>query len=224
MRWAFALLLLSCRSKSADTARATPTASVVVPAPASAPAQPPPAMRAAGDWGMAVRGDGTRAIVYFHGMYASPEDSCSYFEIAAKPRGTLICPRGPGGGHFVEATTKARELGHVDDGGVLMGFSIGAKTALDFALREKKWSGLFLMSMNLALSAASLRAANVKGVVLAAGGGDGSFAQLKSQAATLERSGYPARFISLGDNVGHHFGPNMESIAKDALEWLDAIP
>ena len=36
------------------------------------------------------------AIVYFHGMWASPEDSCSYFEraVVTEGLGSLVCPRG----------------------------------------------------------------------------------------------------------------------------------
>ena len=34
------------------------------------------------------------AIVFLHGMWASPEDSCGAFEHAATPFGFLVCPRG----------------------------------------------------------------------------------------------------------------------------------
>jgi predicted esterase len=66
-------------------------------APASA-ASP----RAHGDWGVAygpaepaVHDRSPRpAIVFLHGMWASPEDSCEAFESAATPFGFLVCPRG----------------------------------------------------------------------------------------------------------------------------------
>ena len=35
-----------------------------------------------------------RPIVYLHGMWASPEDSCGFFERSATPFGFLVCPRG----------------------------------------------------------------------------------------------------------------------------------
>lgn len=58
--------------------------------------------RARGDWGVAY-GPGEPAvhdrsprpaIVFLHGMWASPEDSCEAFESAATPFGFLVCPRG----------------------------------------------------------------------------------------------------------------------------------
>ena len=66
-------------------------------APASA--APP---RARGDWGVAyapgepaVHDRSPRpAVVFLHGMWASPEDSCEAFESAATPFGLLVCPRG----------------------------------------------------------------------------------------------------------------------------------
>ncbi|HEX3344775.1 MAG TPA: hypothetical protein VHS09_09395, partial [Polyangiaceae bacterium] len=56
------------------------------------------AVRAHGGWGVAVPPADTTsprpAIVYLHGMWASPEDSCGAFEHAATPFGFLVCPRG----------------------------------------------------------------------------------------------------------------------------------
>jgi predicted esterase len=55
-------------------------------------------LRAHGSWGVAYAPVDTAAprpaIVYLHGMWASPEDSCGYFEHATTPFGFLVCPRG----------------------------------------------------------------------------------------------------------------------------------
>ena len=218
-RFAFVLVLVGCRSPSHAVVSRIPDASVID----AAPTAPPPIERAAGSWGIAVRGGEPRPIFFFHGMGASPEDSCSFFERAAKARGVLICPREPT--DFDTSIAQARSLVEVADKGILMGFSIGAKTALERALQERgRWTGLFLMAMPLPLDARTLRAAGVRGVALAAGGLDGTFPALAARAKQLERAGYPVRFVSLGKDVGHHFGPNMSSIADDALAWLDSLP
>lgn len=221
-RLALLFVLGACRSP-------TPSRAIVSEIPDAAPvvvvdAAPPPIDRTAGAWGIAVRGDGApRSIFFFHGMGASPEDSCSFFEKAAKTRGVLICPREPV--DFDAALGQGRTLAAIGDKGILMGFSIGAKTALERSLREKgRWAGLVLMAMPLALDPKALRAAGVRGVVLAAGERDGSFSVLSSRAKQLERAGYPVRLVSLGKEVGHHFGPNMPTIADDALAWLDTLP
>ena len=215
------VLALSCsRSPSPPP---SPTTAPVPPVSSEPPRAAAP-VRATGPWGIALRGDRSPAppIVYFHGMYASPEDSCGTFEAAARPLGVLVCPRM---GVFEDALAHARELVELGGHGMLMGFSIGAKTALDRAKREKgRFTGLFLMAMPLALDASTLRTAGVRGVVLAAGERDGSYASLAASAKQLERAGYPVRFVSLGKDVGHHFGPNLPVIATDALSWLDALP
>lgn len=54
--------------------------------------------RAQGPWGVAFAPSDAReprpAIVFLHGMWASPEDSCEVFAGAATPFGFLVCPRG----------------------------------------------------------------------------------------------------------------------------------
>ena len=55
----------------------------------------PPAQ---GPWGVAYPPMDVRAprpaLVFLHGMWASPEDSCPAFQSAATPFGFLVCPRG----------------------------------------------------------------------------------------------------------------------------------
>jgi predicted esterase len=63
-------------------------------ASAASAASPP----AHGDWGVAYPPANLTAprpaIVFLHGMWASPEDSCEPFASAATPFGFLVCPRG----------------------------------------------------------------------------------------------------------------------------------
>ena len=112
------------------------------------------AMRGHGAWGVAYApadtGSAHPPIVYMHGMWASPEDSCATFESAATPFGFLVCPRGNaplGEGRMwsgtyasvapqVHAALDAADAlapGKLDrsSNGTLMGFSNGAYFAVD---------------------------------------------------------------------------------------------
>jgi predicted esterase len=211
-------------------------------APAAPVTKPPPSRWATGDWGMARPPDapeGPRPVVmYLHGMWASPEDSCPPIEAAAAPRGFFVCPRGNaplGAGNTftgsyatirprLDAARAAAEQlapGRVArNGGVLMGFSSGAYFAVQTALGEPgRWRGLVLMAMDLQLDAAALRRAGIERVVLAAGDLDGARATMKSQADALAAAGLEARFVSLGP-VGHHFAVDMADRMTDALAWV----
>lgn len=164
--------------------------------------------------------------MYFHGMGASPEDSCPFFELAAKQaHALLLCPRGNAGarawqGAFNERRRSFDEAmksvpSHAP--GTLIGFSIGARMALDVALAEPgKWPSLILMAQKMTIDDKVLDAAGVRRVVLAAGELDGSFATMKVQA---ERLGARARFVSLG-KVGHHFAVDMDTRMAEAVAWV----
>src|ERR1700733_2552205 len=140
-------------------------------------------LRAHGTWGVAYPPvDATTpkpAIVYLHGMWASPEDSWGAFEHAATPFGFLVCPRGNaplGAGKMWSGTyasvapnvhsaldaAAALAPGQLDRAaaGTLVGFSNGAYFAAGVAQSEPgKWPGLVLLSMHLELDPARLRAA-----------------------------------------------------------------
>jgi predicted esterase len=198
---------------------------------------------ASGTWGIArapLRTDAPRPpVVYLHGMWASPEDSCSFFEKAAEPHGALVCPRGnaPLGAGFMwsggyrnirprlDAALDAAEAlapGALDrsQGGTLVGFSNGAFVAVQVALAEPgRWSGLVLMSADVALDANQLRGAGVKRVVLAAGDWDGTRGSLQASAQRLKASGLDARYLSLGP-VGHSFARDMDARMLEAISWV----
>jgi len=228
---------------ASETPPPVPTSALASAAPTDASPPPAPlATRATGPWGIAVAPDDVSIarplIVYLHGMWASPEDSCSFFERAAHPRGFLVCPRGTtklsyGGtwtGPFAairarvdEATAHAEDLGPgavAHDGGTLLGFSIGAKGAVDIALAEPgRWTGLVVMSMDLRLDATKLAAAGVKRIVLAAADDDGARLSMQRTTAALVAAGFDARFVSLG-RVGHHFPKDMDTKMDDAVGWV----
>jgi pimeloyl-ACP methyl ester carboxylesterase len=185
-------------------------------------------------WGIAFRppSSGAPAIVYLHGMWASPEDSCGPFERASIALSApVICPRGnrprASGGAFGGALSeKRRSLDDafaalsIDRGGTLAGFSSGAAFASELAIAEPgKWTGLVLMSMKLEIRAAAWKSAGVRRVVFAAGELDGTYAAMKAAPRICEKAGLPARFVSLG-KVGHHFAVDMDDRMEDAIRWL----
>ncbi len=202
--------------------------------------------RLAGAWGVAYPpADATAPhapIVYLHGMWATPEDSCPLLEHAATARGFLVCPRGnspsePEGRmwtgtyasvapsvHAALAIASALSPGTLDRsaGGTLVGYSNGAYFAAEIAMHEPgRWTGLVLLSMRLDLDADRLRAAGVHRVVLAAGDRDGAVAAMRAQAERLSAAGLPARFMSLGD-VGHDLPvpPGIDGVLAEALAWV----
>jgi predicted esterase len=205
------------------------------------------ALRAHGSWGVALPPADTRsarpAIVYLHGMWASPEDSCGTFEHAATPFGFLVCPRGNaplGDGRMWTGTyatvapsvhaaldaAGALSPGKLDrsGGGTLMGYSNGAYFAAEVAQSEPgRWTGLVLLSMHLELDVARLRAAGIRRIVLGAGDKDGARDAMKALAARTDAAGLPTRFVSLGP-VGHDLPlpapPDMDARMCDAIAWV----
>jgi len=202
--------------------------------------------RLTGTWGVAyppADASTSRApIVYLHGMWATPEDSCPLLAHAATARGFLVCPRGnspspPEGRmwtgtyatvapslHAALSTASALSPGALDRraSGTLVGYSNGAYFAAEIAMHEPgRWTGLVLLSMRLDLDADRLRTAGVRRVVLAAGDRDGSRDTMQAQAARLTAAGLPARFMSLGD-VGHELPvpPGIDGTLSEALEWV----
>ncbi|MCL2448338.1 MAG: hypothetical protein FWD17_05275 [Polyangiaceae bacterium] len=201
-----------------------------------------------GPWGVAYRPLDTTvprpAIVFLHGMWASPEDSCNVFARAATPFGFLVCPRGnaplegPEGTHwkmwkgtYVDAerqitaaldAAQALAPGKLDRAGpgTLIGYSNGAYFAAAVAGAERgRWPGLVLLSMKLDLDAGRLMAAGVKRVLLAAGDHDESQPSMRALAEQLAARGLATRFMSLGPG-GHEFPADMPSRMCEAVAWV----
>lgn len=201
--------------------------------------------RMQGPWGVAYAPTDVSAphasIVFFHGMWAGPEDSCGYFERAATPFGFLVCPRGnaPNGegrmwtGNYatvapsVRAALRGAEAlapGKLDrSGGTLVGYSNGAYFAAEVAMSEPgRWTGLVLLSMRLEFDVGRLRAAGVKRVVLAAGDHDGAHASMRALAHSTNAAGLPTRFMSLGPG-GHEFPGDIQERMCVAISWVRAL-
>jgi predicted esterase len=200
-------------------------------------------VRAHGAWGVAYApADASAprpAIVYLHGMWASPEDSCGYFERASTPFGFLVCPRGnaPLGegrmwaGTYASVAPSVHAALHAADAlapgkldrskdGTLVGYSNGAYFAVEVAAFEPgRWTGLVLVDMRLDLDAARLRAAGIRRVVLAAGDRDDARASMKALAESTDAAGVPTRFMGLGP-VGHQFPSDMEAHMCAAIAWV----
>jgi predicted esterase len=206
------------------------------------------APRTQGEWGVAYgpedRATSRPAIVFLHGMWASPEDSCEPFESAATPFGFLVCPRGNaplgdgGNGYMMWSGSYgdvARSIHTALDAadalapgkragqdGTLIGFSNGAYFAAEVACSEPgRWSGLVLMSMKLDLDAKRLARAGVKRVLLAAGDRDDVRTSMQDLASRLNQGNGPleARYMSLGD-VGHAFPADMPTRMCAAISWV----
>jgi predicted esterase len=201
------------------------------------------ALRAHGSWGVAYPPVDTSAprpaIVYLHGMWASPEDSCGLFERSATSFGFLVCPRGNaplGDGkmwagtyasvapslHAALDAAAAAGPGRLDRAasGTMMGYSNGAYFAAEIAEAEpRRWTGLVLLSMHLELDEARLRAAGVKRVVLGAADKDGARESMKTLAEHLDAAGLPSRFVSLGPG-GHELPPDLDARMCEPLAWV----
>jgi predicted esterase len=201
------------------------------------------AMRMHGGWGVAYPPSDPSiarpAIVYLHGMWASPEDSCGLFEHTATSFGFLVCPRGnaPLGDGKMWAGTYAsvapRLHAAIDAaaaagpamldrsaGGTMMGYSNGAYFAAEIALAEpRRWTGLVLLSMHLELDADRLRAAGVKRVVLGAADKDGARDSMKALAEHLDAAGLSTRFVSLGP-AGHELPADLDARMCEPIAWV----
>ncbi len=201
------------------------------------------AHRAEGPWGVAYapvdHASPRPAIVFLHGMWASPEDSCAPFELGATAFGFLLCPRGNaplGTGRMWAGTAANAESpirramaaaesllpGRLDAtaDGTIIGYSNGAYFAAEVACAEPgRWTGLVLISMKLEIDPARLRSAGIRRVVLASGDHDGARTSMQRLADRLARHGVDATFKSLGPG-GHEFPPDMDARMCEAIAWV----
>lgn len=234
----------SAAPATTTTTIATTTTTTIATATATASAAP---RSSSGPWGIAhTPRDVSRprpVVLYMHGMWASPEDSCSFFEEAAAPHGFLVCARGNaplGAGNMwggADASVAARVGVAIDAAdalapgmvdrtapGTLIGFSNGAAYAVRIALAQPgRWSGLVLMAMDLVVDAERLKRAGIARIVFAAGDLDGSRASLERASRAANTAGLPSRYVSLGP-VGHHFAKDMVAKMTDAIAWVREAP
>ncbi len=176
-------------------------------------------------------------VMMLHGMCDPPERECPFFSNTVTQFGWLACPRArlrcEGGGTLwswqgkYETVSAAVErmrhhggAGIETDGGILIGFSLGALAAMDIAHRgDGPWEKLILIGAKVYPNAALLKRAGVRRVLLASGDRDMMRWHMTEQARRLDRQGVPSTFMSLGD-VGHWFAPDMDAWMTNALQWL----
>jgi predicted esterase len=207
------------------------------------------ALPARGVWGAAYApvdaGAPRSAVVLLHGMWSSPEEVCPAFAPAIPADAFLVCPRGNApmsdgsagkmwAGTYASAAPSVRAAidaaaalapGKLDpSGGTLAGYSNGAWFAAEIAQHEPgRWAGLVLLSMQVDLDTARLRAAGIARVVLAAGDRDMARAFMRAQADSLDKAGLPSRFVSLGPG-GHELPTDLADRLREPIAWVRATP
>ncbi|MCB9589989.1 MAG: hypothetical protein H6718_31535 [Polyangiaceae bacterium] len=180
-----------------------------------------------------------RVTIMLHGMCDVPQNECPSFA-SATDDAWLLCPQASigcnGGGatwnwktrvERVERATERALSGQdvsQDTPRTLIGFSLGASTALEVAQNgHGRYDALVLIAGRIYPDAKKLKAHGVQRVVLAAGDFDGSAPHLRAESSRLERAGVETRFMSLG-KVGHQFARDMPTWLDDALTWAERRP
>ncbi len=180
------------------------------------------------------------AVVYLHGRCGAAVNGCPHFASGVENFGWLVCPpateRCEGGGLSWSGPTSRTQTevdravsaveasfpGSVDVAAptVLIGFSQGAYIAVEMAkARPGKYTGMFLIGAEIGADAATLNAAGVKRVVLAAGAYDGARPAMEAEAKKLSAHGFSAAFVNLG-TVGHTYVADREGVLFASLQWL----
>jgi predicted esterase len=188
--------------------------------------------------------DASRAplVVMLHATCMKPAAVCDGFGSAGRDMGWLVCPSGNGtcagepdweGSGRAKAAFLEKAIARVEERvgpyvdhaqpGVLIGWSRGAFAARDIVVARKDlvgkhFTGLVLIAAQVAPDAATLRAAGIKRVVMAAGDYDLSRPMMTGATLALKRAGMPARFVSLG-RIGHVWPTNFETTMREPIAW-----
>jgi predicted esterase len=171
-----------------------------------------------------------------------PAAVCDWFGSAGRDTGWLVCPSGNGtcagepdweGSGRTKAAFLEKAIERVeervgpyvdhDQPGVLIGWSRGAFAARDMVVARKDlvgkhFTGLVLIAAQVAPDAATLRAAGIKRIVMAAGDFDMSRPMMTGAIDALKHAGMPARFVSLG-RIGHVWPTNFETTMREPIAW-----
>jgi len=123
------------------------------------------------------------------------------------------------------AKVDSLQPGEIERGGaVLAGFSRGAYVAVFIAQSHPgRWPYLILNEADTEVSAAQLRAAKVKAVVLMAGAIGLNAAPEKKTYDELVKAGFPAK-MTLMPKAGHFYSENIEDLMRDALAFFEENP
>jgi hypothetical protein len=187
--------------------------------------------------------DASRAplVVMLHATCMKPASVCDWFGDAGRDTGWLVCPSGNGTcagepdwegpgrtkGDFLErdlARVEERVGPFVEDRpGVLIGWSRGAFAARDMVIARRdlvarRFTGLVLIAAQVSPDAATLRAAGIRRVVMAAGDYDLSRPKMTAAIDALKRAGMDARYVSLG-KIGHVWPADFEARMREPIAW-----
>jgi predicted esterase len=188
-------------------------------------------------------GDASRSpiVVMLHATCMQPASVCNWFGDAARDTGWLVCPSGNGtcagepdweGSGGAKAAFLERAIARVEERvgpfvdeapGVLIGWSRGAFAARDMVvarrdLVSRHFAGLVLIAAQVAPDAATLRAAGIRRVVMAAGDYDLSRPMMVGAIDSLKRAGMDARYVSLG-KIGHVWPADFERTMREPIAW-----
>jgi predicted esterase len=188
-------------------------------------------------------GDASRSplVVMLHATCMEPAAVCDGFGEAGRDTGWLVCPAGNGtcagepdweGSGRAKAAFLERAIAKVEERvgpfideepGVLIGWSRGAFAARDMVvarrdLVSRRFTGLVLIAAQVAPDAATLRAAGIRRIVMAAGDYDLSRPMMMGAILALHRAGMDARYVSLG-KIGHVWPANFEETMREPIAW-----
>jgi predicted esterase len=221
---------------------------LAAPEPESGPARPIDPFTIPDEQGRPIEvypplGDASRSplVVMLHATCMKPASVCDWFGEAGRDTGWLVCPSGNGtcagepdweGSGRAKAAFLERAIARVEERvgpfvdeqpGVLIGWSRGAFAARDMLvarrdLVSRHFTGLVLIAAQVAPEAATLRAAGVKRIVMAAGDYDLSRPMMTGAIDALHRAGMEARYVSLG-KIGHVWPTNFEQTMREPIAW-----
>jgi predicted esterase len=185
-------------------------------------------------------------VVALHATCMEPASVCDAFGDTGRDNGWLVCPAGHGTcndapdwsgpseekASFLEQDLERVEARLSDDldatPGVLFGWSRGAYAACDIlrvavtnpahAKLSRRFRGLVLMAARARPDDATLRAAGIDRIVLAAGDQDGAAASMRASAVALKRSGFEVRYVSLGA-IPHVWPNDFEARMSEPIAW-----
>jgi predicted esterase len=176
--------------------------------------------------------------VMLHGMCNRPEYECPHFARAITQHAWLVCPRATvtckSGGAIWSFRDRTRSIeaavervkrefaGEIDEsqGRTLMGFSLGAITAMALAHDASgQWRRVILIGAKTDPRPSELKKAGVERMLFVSGDYDMMRSNMVEQSRRVARAGIASTFMSLG-RVGHRFPSDMEEQMARAYAWV----
>jgi hypothetical protein len=173
-------------------------------------------------------------------MCNPPGYACGYWLGAGTDEGFMVCPEGntrcgaSGPSSWDEsfaamdkdleaaiAVVDAAHPGEITrEGSILTAFSRGAYAAPVIAsMHPGRWPYLILAEADVTLSAAALRAAGVKAVVLLAGEWGTQIKGEKETVKRLQAEKFPALFLTM-EKAGHYYSADIDELMRRAITFV----